>query len=578
MRDAGASADARPAGHAVSAVAAGVAGVAVSVCVLRGWRRLLAALIAGGVSVLALPPFFLSPVLLLTLPVLVWLIDEPSHRRDQVPARRGRYWRAALAGWTFGFAYFVLGLFWIGEAFLVEAEKFAWLLPAAVTLLPAFLAIFFGVAAAAAVLISRPGLSRVLALAITLSIAEWLRGHILTGLPWNVLGYVLTPPGVLLQSASLFGIYGLTLLAVVAFAAPLVRLAEVGRRSHQPSMWRYLDGVLVAAAIVGGLSLYGLHRLSTATDESVAGVKLRIVQPSIPQREKWRPEKQREIFDSHLDLSRRNASGQLDDLAGITHVVWPEAAMPFMPLESPQALAEIADLLPDDVYLLTGALRAERPAVDPTAVAADPLAMRRATRVYNSLMVLNGRGGLSGLYDKIHLVPFGEYLPIQSTLESIGLEQLTRMRGGFAAGRSPRPIIDVPGLPPLTALICYEAIFPAAVVQGDDRPAVIVNATNDGWFGQTTGPYQHFHMARVRAVEEGVPLIRAANNGISALIDPFGRYERRLGLDERGVIDTALPLAISPPVYARLGDVVFLGLIIIALFTLSWSRRAHLPQ
>lgn len=574
MLEAGRSATTRAMASVVSGLAAAVAGIAASVAALCGWRRMAAALAAGGASVLALPPFFISPVLLLTLPVLAWLIDGPAHDDATADGRKVRAWRAAIAGWWFGFAYFVLGLFWIGEAFLVEAEKFAWLLPAAVTLLPAFLAVFFAVAAAVAALVSRPGLSRVLALAITLSLAEWLRGHVLTGLPWNVIGYALTPPGILLQSASVFGIYGLTLLTVVVFAAPLVGLAHAGRGDDGRSGWRQLDGVAISLAVLGCLAFYGAHRLSTATDHSVAGVKLRIVQPSVPQREKWRPENQREIFDLHLRLSRSDGSGRIDDLAGVTHVVWPEAAMPFMPLESPQALSEIAELLPDDVYLLTGALRAERPMLDAAATAVDPLAVRRATRVYNSLMALNDRGGLSGLYDKIHLVPFGEYLPMQSVLERIGLEQLTRLRGGFAVGRAPRPLIDVPGLPPLIALICYEAIFPAAVVQGADRPALIVNVTNDGWFGQTTGPHQHFHKARVRAVEEGVPLVRAANNGISALIDPFGRYQRRLGLDERGVIDTALPVAVAPPVYARLGDFIFLLMIIMGIAVLSLPRKA----
>lgn len=527
------------------------------------WKmRGLAAFVAGGLSDLAMAPFFFSPVLLLTLPVLVWLIDtSAAGGTDRKAAMR----RAAISGWFFGFGYFLFGLFWIGEAFLVEAEKFAWLLPFAVTLLPAGLALFFATAAAAAQRVWTPGLARVVILALALAVAEWLRGHVLTGLPWNVLGYALTWPLPLMQSASVLGIYTLTVLTVIAFAAPLVGLADTaGQARGKIADARAWAGGALGAAIVVSLAAYGGVRLAGASDATVPGVKLRIVQPSVPQREKWQQDKQRAIFDTHLDLSRRSGDGRVDDLAGITHVVWPEAAMPFLPLDSPQALGEIAALLPDRVFLITGALRAERPVGD--GVLRGETSARGAA-VFNSMIVLNGSGGLHAVYDKIHLVPFGEYLPMQGALEAIGLRQLTRLRGGFAAGRIPRPVIDVPGLPPLLGLVCYEALFPGAVVQGTDRPAMIVNVTNDGWFGQSTGPHQHFHAARVRAVEEGVPLVRAANNGISALIDPYGRFGSSLTLDVRGTIDSALPAAIAPPAYARYGDVLFA---LMSLFFALW--------
>lgn len=544
------------------------------------WRALVA-FAAGALSDLAMAPFFLSPVLLVTLPVLVWLIDsagegEAIDRTDDA-RRRIAVRRAASVGWFFGFGYFLFGLFWIGEAFLVEAEKFAVLLPAAVTLLPAGLALFFGAAAAAARAMWRPGLARVLVLAIAIGIAEWLRGHVLTGLPWNVLGYALTWPLPLLQGAGLLGIYGLTIVTVIAFAAPLVAFADAAAdtRAEPSRVPRAAQGAAVSLALVAGLAGYGFARLAGDSGETVAGVKLRIVQPSVPQREKWQQSKQREIFDLHLDLSRRDASGRVDDLAGITHLVWPEAAMPFLPLESPQALSEIGALLPDGVYLLTGALRAERPVGD--GVLRGEL-VRDRPAVYNSMMVFNGSGGLNALYDKIHLVPFGEYLPLQPLLEAIGLRQLTRLRGGFEVGRKPRPVIDVPGLPPLVGLVCYESIFPAAVVQGADRPGLAVNVTNDGWFGRTTGPHQHFHAGRVRAVEEGIPIIRAANNGISAVIDPFGHVGEHLGLDVRGVIDAALPKATAPPPYARLGDLLFvLTALAAAVAAVIAGRRKPAP-
>jgi apolipoprotein N-acyltransferase len=528
-----------------------------AIAAARGRRRALIAFLAGAFSNLAMAPVFFSPVLFLTLPVLVWLIDEAAR---QSPSRDMRARAAALTGWWFGFGYFLFGLFWIGEAFLVEAETFGWMLPFAVTFMPAGLALFWAGATGVAVLFWRPGFERILVLALAIAVCEWLRGHILTGFPWNVLGYALTWPLVLMQGAGLAGIYGLTLLAVPIFAAPLV--AAVAWQRAPQGQRRFASVLVMTVLPLAVLTSYGAYRLATAPGGHVAGVKLRVVQPSIPQREKWRPEKQGEVFKQHLDLSRVDAAGQRDDLAGITHVIWPEAAMPFLPLEHPEALAAIGELLPDNVHLVTGALRRET---------------RSGTaafqwRAFNSLMVLDGTGLLKSVYDKTHLVPFGEYLPWQNVLESIGLEQLTRMRGGFSVGPAPRPLLDVPGLPPVGGLICYEAIFPGVGAASASRPSVLLNVTNDGWFGNTSGPRQHLHQARVRAVEEGLPLIRAANNGISAVIDASGRVAGSIGMNVRATLDAQLPAARSAPLYAIAGDGLFaaLGSLLIAFL---WFRR-----
>lgn len=541
----------------------------------RGWARRGIALAAGLVSVLAMAPFFLWPVLFVTLPVLVWLIDgsgsDPgADPDDAAPGRDSGRWqglRSAFgAGWWFGFGYFAAGLFWIGEAFLVEADIFAWLLPVAVTAMPAGLALFYGCAAAAARAVWPPGIARLLLLAAAFAGAEWLRGHVLTGFPWNVLGYALTASLPQMQMAGLIGIYGLTLWAVLIFTAPLV-LAADGERAGRPLAGR-ITGVSVALLPLALSAGYGAIVLSYPRAEPLPGVLMRVVQPSIPQREKWKPEKQREIFLEHLGLSRTSPSGVVDDLAGVTHVVWPEAAMPFLPLSTPEALDAIGALLPDGVRLITGALRLEE---------MKPGATRR--EAYNSLMVFDADGRLATLYDKIHLVPFGEYLPFQQTLESIGLQQLSRMRGGFSIGPSPRPLVAVEGLPAVGALICYEAIFPAAVVQGPDRPGLLINITNDGWFGNTTGPHQHLHQSRIRAIEEGVPLIRAANNGVSALFDAEGRMLQRLALDQRGVFDTAIPARRTPPPYARFGDAIFMmNAIVFLLLALRKNRSKTMSQ
>jgi apolipoprotein N-acyltransferase len=547
---------------------------------LAGWRRFACAAVGGALSVLSLAPFFWWPVLFLTVPLLVWLIDgalassraghpqeAPSGRARFALVRNKPFIRAAAVGWWFGLGYFMAGLFWVGEAFLVEAEKFAVLLPAAVTLLPAGLALFWAAATAAASYAWQAGLARILTLALTLAIAVWLRGHVFTGFPWNVLGYALTYPLELMQSAALLGIYGLSLLVMTIAAAPLVLLHDV-RQGRIQAHWRFA-GFAVALVPLAVMWFAGAARLShTAAAIPSDGARVRIVQPSVPQREKWRPENQGRIFDEHITLSLTDPQGRVDAAEGIKLIVWPEAAMPFLPLQTPAALSGIGRMLPPGAVLLSGALRLEEGGTDP---------LRSRRRVFNSLLAFGAGGQPIATYDKIHLVPFGEYLPFQRALESIGLEQLTRLRGGFTSGPEPRPLLALDGLPRLGPLICYEAIFPREVVAGPERPEALVNVTNDGWFGNTTGPRQHLHQARVRAVEEGLPVLRAANNGISAIIDASGRTVASLGLNEKGVIDGRIPAAVSQPLYARLGDWLFLAALVVtaALRALLGQRNSR---
>jgi apolipoprotein N-acyltransferase len=459
-------------------------------------------------------------------------------------------------------------LFWVGEAFLVEAEKFAWLLPFAVTLLPAGLALFWSAAAAVARLFWIEGIARVFVFAVVLAVFEWLRGHVLTGFPWNVPGYALTYPLPLMQSAALFGAYGLTAIALFVFPAPLVAIADEGRR---PSIAGIARAIALAVVPIAILFAYGAWRLS-APETFVSGVKMRIVQPSVPQREKWRAEFQRKIFDDHVALSLADPQGKADSLSGITHLVWPEAAMPFFPLETPEAIDILATVIPPGTTLITGALRHDPKPTPGTLISP-------ATRTLNSIIVLNDRGELVSVYDKIKLVPFGEYVPFDALLSGIGIQKLTHGRGSFAEGVSPRQLLTIPGLPPALALVCYEALFPGEIVQGVARPGVLINVTNDGWFGNTTGPYQHFYQSRVRAVEEGVPLIRAANNGISAVVDPYGRALQTLGLNVRGVIDSPLPEALAAPLYAKAGDwMLVLVLVLFASLAGVLSKKGSLSR
>jgi len=565
----------------------------------QGWTRRGIALLAGALSVLSMAPVFFWPVLFFTLPILVWLLDgavtspagyaktgeDTAH--DVGPLNGSRRWAIARAAahdaWWFAFGYFFFGLFWIGEAFLVEAHIFGWLLPLAITVMPAGLALFWAAAAAGAVQVWRPSsTARVLVLAIGVGLAEWLRGHAFTGFPWNILGYALTQPLTLMQSASVLGIYGLTVWVVVICTTPLIAIAAIstpGRVAGHRLQYELVTGLSVLPLLA--MTAFGWAAIPGTPTPTLPDVRVRIVQPSTPQHEKWVSEKQREIFDDHIRLSKTNPDGRIDNLAGITHVIWAEASMPFLPLSSPQAMAEIGALLPPNVHLLAGALRLQRQPEQTDEALPDLYAGQPAKpRAFNSLLVFGQGGGLAAIYDKIHLVPFGEYLPFQQTLEAVGLQSLTRIRGGFAVGEAPRRLMSVPGLPLLSPLICYEAIFPGSIVQGRKRPGLLLNVTNDGWFGNWTGPFQHFHQARLRAVEEGVPLIRVGNNGVSAVIDPYGRIVSILNLNQSGSLDSNIPVKGPITIFARINNLLFFASIFFffALVRIMYSGEHRLGE
>ena len=520
--------------------------IAFAVVLASGWRRAAIALCAGAVSALALAPFNAWPVLFLTFPILVWLVDGSA------PGRGHGFWHAFAAGWCFGFGFFIAGLYWIGYAFLVDAKTFGWLLPIAVAGLPAYLAIYTGLGLGLARMIWVRGALRVLALAVTITGAEWLRGHLLSGFPWNTYGYALTQPLALAQSVSLVGIWGLTFLAVAIFATPAVIADD---RADTPHPYRPLVLSLVLVAAMAG---FGLARLATQPTEFVDGVRLRIMQPALQQDAKFNYGAKAEVMSRYISLSDRVTGPQSKGVHDATILIWPEAAFPFFLTREPDALAQIAGLLNPGTELVTGAVRQASPSAS------------GHTRAYNSIYAIDPNGSIRGIYDKVHLVPFGEYLPFQRTLESLGLQQLTKVAGGFLAGERRRSL-ELPGAPKMLPLICYEAIFPDTVAAHDDRPGWIVNLTNDGWFGISTGPYQHLQQARLRAIEQGLPVVRAANTGISAVIDPLGRDVAHLGLGIEGVLDSALPSAIPPTVYARAGDIP--AAIIIAMAIILVARR-----
>ncbi len=506
---------------------------------LSARRAALAAFGFGLLAALALPPLHLVPLLWPAFTGLIWLLDGAARSR-----------RALAIGWCFGFGYHLAGLFWVGSAVLVVAEQFWWFLPFAVLGLPALLAFFIAAAAAAARRVLWRGPARILGLATAWLALEWLRSWIFTGFPWNQPGTVWAFSDSLLQLAALGGVWGLTFLTVVLAAAPATLADRKGGRDTIRGGWAARGWAVwglpaVSLTVLALAWAGGAARLAGAPEpgsDLVPGVTLRLVQPAVEQRLKWRPD----LRLGHLrDLVTLSRDGTLDGAAAadgdrITHVIWPEMAYTYALGENAQAMAGLVAAVPQDGLVITGLPRWAR---DPQG---RPL-------IWNSLAAVSGDGRATAFYDKEHLVPFGEYVPALIT-RILGMAKLTHGRVDFSRGPG-RQTLEFDGLPPASPLICYEVIFPGAVTDGEGRAAWLLNLTNDAWFGESTGPYQHFVSARLRAVEEGLPLVRVANSGVSAVVDGYGRVRGFLPLGARGVIDAGLPRpAAGRTAFAALGN------------------------
>jgi len=496
-----------------------------------------AAFAAGALASLAFAPLFVFPLLLLGYGVLVLLLDGAAQGPRAVRA-------AAWAGWAFGFGHFLVGLHWIGYAFMVDPDAHAWQLPFVALLFPGGLALFPAAAAALAARFWPHGAARIFLFAALFGLAEWLRGHVLTGFPWNLPAYGWGASLELLQSTAFIGAYGLSMLTLL-FGGSLACLA---RDTAGMRRW-WLPAACAGAFLLIGAG--GALRLSAADDSEVPGVRLRLVQPGVPQDEKYRPELRERNWRRLVDLSRMNAGEEP------THIIWPEAAPPFLLAREPRAMADIAALTRPSRILMTGAVRITRDGGD--------------VRVMNGFYVFGSGARLLASYDKAHLVPFGEYLPFQSLLDAVGITKIVGGPGGFTPGPG-RATLDVPGAPPMGPLICYEAIFPADVT-AQPRPQWLLNVTDDSWFGPWAGPAQHLLTARVRAIEEGLPIIRVANTGISAVIDGNGRLRVKLELGAVGALDAKLPVALKMTAFAVYHTVVFIGLLVFCLSAAVWLAR-----
>lgn len=489
--------------------------------------RLATAFLLGGIATLVFAPFHFFPAGVPAFAGLLWLLNKCTSGAQA-------FW----TGWFFGWGHFIAGLYWIASAFLVEPEKFAWMIPFPVLGLPAVLAVFAAIATVITWRIAPAGPARVLALAGSWTLLELARGTALTGFPWNLIGYAWGAHVATMQAASWIGIYGMSFLAILLFSAPVL-LAGNGRNPRAAAM---IMAVPVLIAVAAAPRAY--------TSDAGDHFSVRLVQGNIEQKNKWRPDRVEGNFQYLVDLSAQGAP--TPDV-----VIWPETAATFLLSRHPEKLRMLGQVAASGAanLMITGAPRVSEQSV------------------FNSALVIDAAGGVAASADKHHLVPFGEYLPLRPLLQAIGLEKLAQGRGDFATGDR-HQTLRLPGLPDATVLICYEAIFPA-LADRKQRPGWILNLTNDGWFGELTGPDQHFAMARFRAVEQGLSLVRAAGTGISAVVTSRGEITGRIGLGKAGTLD--LPVAsrgIMTPfaITGSLPTVAASTLLLVALM-LKYRRR-----
>lgn len=501
---------------------------------LTGWRRNALAFFLGILATLTLAPFFLFPLIIPAFTGLFWLIDAAPTRK-----------RAFADGWWWGWGFYISGLYWFCIALMTDPEKFAWLIPFALFALTGVIALYTAIACFFIHAFKVRGLTKIYVFSAVWLGVECARGDLFTGFPWNLAGYAFGFSDAAMQTASLVGVYGLTWFTVLLGLT--LAMVLCGAR-----------GVRVAIAvwaIFAGAMLWGNGRLqaSKMADDYVEGVTLRLVQANILQPHKWDPELQMQGIREHARLT--NEPG----IEKVTHVIWPETAVPYA-IEPGSPLArDLGAAIPPGKILITGSLRTE--------------GEKDTFRIWNSLMALNHDGSIVGSYDKVKLVPFGEFLPFRSLFPK---EWLTPVGDtDFSHGERVQGL-EWPGLPPLLPLICYEAIFPDFASAQNGNPQLLLNVTNDAWFGMSSGPHQHFEMARMRAVEQGIPLVRVANTGISAVVDSFGRVTALINLGEKAYTDAKLPKAQPHQTVYGLYNGLFIQIVLVLGLLLIF--RQYIPQ
>jgi apolipoprotein N-acyltransferase len=534
--------------------------LAESAMLSYGWRRLVLLVIAGAVAALSAAPLFVLPALFVAMPVLVWCLDGAERMRGLGRLFGPAFW----IGFAFGLGYFSTALHWLGAAFIQEGGLYLWLMVPAIVGLAAVLSLFWAAGTALAHLVWSGGPVRVVTLATFLAAAEYLRGHVLSGFPFDLLGYALTANDEMMQLASVTGVYGLTFMAAL-IGGTIALVWPADERGLVARLLPFFLAMGVIAAQVG----YGSWRLGTTEVSARTDMKVRLVQPMILEHRDWAVADPGHIMDRLISLSETRLAPDDPGLSGVTHVVWPESVFPFFLTQVPDSLARIARMLPPGVTLLTGAPR-EALDAEGQSIPENP--------GYNSILVINSDGEIVSSYDKSHLVPFGEYLPLADFWRLFGIRQFVPGTNGWTYGDGRRLVITE-GTPAFLALICYEAVFPNDI--GDvSKAQFILNITNDAWFDGSVGPAQHAHHARIRSVETGVPMLRASNSGTTIVVDPLGRVTARLAEREVALID-AVPANRLPEdtFYTRFGDWPFAAVLALGLLLslLAARRDARAP-
>ena len=496
----------------------------------RGFAAFATCFFAGAMLAFAFAPTMFWPVIFLSLPLFYHVLMASASTRQ-----------AALRGFAFGYGFFIAGTWWIANSMLVDAAKFAWMMPFSILGLSAVLALYFMLFGAAMHRLRHPNAMVSLLRFSSLWIAfEYLRSLGQFGFPWNLAGYVALASTSIAQLASVIGTFGLGFLVILTATAPVL-LRNAKNKTGQRL------GLILPLLIIAVTYSYGTARLPKTL--AMTQTDIRIVQPNIPQALKHTKEGEQQSLATLLRLSA--AALQITSLDTVT--LWPESSYPDVIRST-----ETNQAWPFSTYLLSGAVAAE--------------GQGRDLQIFNSLIALDKRGHVEARYDKHQLVPFGEFVPLRSVLP---LNKITPGDLDFSRGHG-ATTIALGTLLPFSPLVCYEVIFPWMSADASVRPQWLVNVTNDGWYGDSPGPYQHFAAARMRAIEQGLPLARAANTGISALIDPYGRVVSSLVLSQRGVIDARLPAALPPTIYARHGErltLISLIFLWVATFLPSWRQK-----
>ncbi len=522
-------------------------------CILAyGWHRAMIMVLAGALAGLSMPPLFFLLGLYLALPLWVWCLDGA----EKETGLKRLFGPAFHIGFSFGFGYFLVSLHWIGFAFLVEGGLGLAAMPFALIALSALLALYWGLASALAHLLWTDSWVRVVTLSVFVAGAEFMRATLFTGFPFDLLGYALTANETMMQAASLIGVFGLTFVA--AFSGFV--LALIWPADERALTTRLIPLFIVLSLLALQLG-YGQNRLTGSDITMRTDMRLRLVQPGIAQAQKWLPGNELAILDRLIALSSSQTGPDNTGLLGITHVIWPEAALPFFLQDYPVSLVRIAQMLPPRTTLILGVPNTETSSLT-------------SRSEYNSILALNSEGETVARYDKTHLVPIGEYLPFQSFFSRFGLQQFVTGSRGWSAGEN-RLLMQTPATPPFLPLICYEAIFSGDIFTARDgmdmeQAQFILNLTNDAWFDNSIGPAQHFHHARLRAVEHGIPMVRVANTGRSAIIDPLGRLTGVMEAGETGLIDADMPNRLERTFFSTYQNLPFFAVLLVGfLFSLG---------